>query len=44
MLAYWWARLKPRDLRASSGLQVGKVSPDMEDCKSVVVLGLASFL
>ena len=26
------------------GLQVGKVSPDMEDCKSVVVLGLASFL
>ena len=44
VLAYWWARLKPRDLRASSGLQVGKVSPDMEDCKSVVVLGLASFL
>ena len=44
MLAYLWAKLKLRDLRASAGLLVGMVSPDMSDCRSVVVLGLASFL
>lgn len=44
MLAYLWARLKLRDLRASAGLLVGMVHADMADCRSVVVLGLASFL